>query len=343
MRTACAFARTKAAIVAAGACAGALLLATSCAPPPRDFLLGPAYSEEETPPPARTPLATLPTISSAVFAFGRRVVVDSSTRALAADASRLYYGNAVENSLFAIPKLGGGAPVVVGQPVPVEIAAADGTVAWIGNPGDAVYRVLRIGDVPAKLAEGKVFTSIVTSRGDVYVTETSETHGVVRQLTGLTAGVLAELDGAPRSLALDDQFLYVLDATAVYAVPRAGGKPRRLAAGGNDLARAKLDRDFLYATGLVGTSRAVVRVSKKGGEMAAVEYGVRDAPIAVYDGFVYYVSAGEPAIRRVPRGGGASVVIAHDDALNEVTALVVDSGGIYVGCRDRILAFALPQ
>jgi hypothetical protein len=285
----------------------------------------------------------LPTISSAVYAFGRRVVADSSTRALAADKTRLYYGKAVDNSLYAIPKLGSGAPVVVGQPVPVEIAAADGTVAWIGNPGDAVYRVLRIGDVPAKLAEGKVFTSIATSRGDVYVTETSETRGLVRQLTGLTAGVLAELDGAPRSLALDEESLYVLDATTVYAVPRAGGKPRRLAAGGNDLARAQLDREFVYATAEVGTSRAVVRVSKRGGEMATVEYGVRDAPIAVYDGYVYYVSAADPAIRRVPRGGGASFVVAHDDALTEVTALVVDAGGLYVACRDRILAFAVPQ
>lgn len=322
--------------------ASALALLVSCAPPPRDFLLGPAYAEEQQPVPPRTEPASPPETTSAVVAFGRRDLAASSTRALALDEARLYYGNAVEDSLLAIPKLGG-APVVVGQPVPVEVAARDGIIAWIGSPGDAVYRVLRIGDTPAKLAEGKVFTSVATSRGDVYVTETAETHGLVRQLTGLTPGVLAKLDAAARSLAVDEASLFVLTATTVLAIPREGGKPKRLATGANDLARAQLDREFVYATAEVGTSRAIVRVPKAGGPMMTVEYGVRDAPIAVFDGYVYYASVGDTAIRRVPRGGGGSIVVAYDEALNEVTALAVDATGIYVGCRDRILAFAIPR
>jgi hypothetical protein len=318
----------------------ACVLLVSCAPPPRDLLLGPAYSDEipeTTTLEAPRPPGTTTTTGSAVAS--RRVLAESGTPALAIDGARVYYGSAAEDSLLARPKKGGN-PTVVGQPAPVAISAGDGALAWIGHPGDTVLRVTRVGDAPTKIGDGGIFTAIAVNRGDVFVTEAADEHGLLKKLTGVNAGLVAELDAAPRSLAVDDDSLFVLSASTVSVIPRAGGKPRSLGTA-RDLAHAALDREFVYATAALGTSRAVMRVAKHGGDLTAVQLGVRNAPFAIFEGNLYYLDATEPAIRRVSSSGGSSTVVASDVALAQVNALAVDASGIYVGCEHIVLAFSL--
>jgi hypothetical protein len=272
--------------------------------------------------------------------IGRRVLARTTTRTLATDGVNVYFGDEEQNALMMVSGAGGENPILVERPAPLGLALDGRAIAWIGRPGNVVRRVSRAGAAAVTLRDQGTFTSIAASRGDTFVTENVGTGSALTLLTGSSVAQVASFDAPARAVVVDDAHAYVVTASALLRVPRAGGNVERVASG-SELAHPQLDRDNVYFTGKVAASRGVLRVAKTGGDAVELVRDVRQAPIAVYGNDVFFLDESKPELRRIPTSGGAATLAGRDEALRRVTALVVDESRITVGTeRGGVIALA---
>lgn len=303
-----------------------------------------------------------PHVVAAPSAMGTtpRVLVRAEARALATDAERLYFGDAAGDALSALEKrpAGGAArePTRIARRAPtpggLSFDADDGALAWIASPGDVVLRAPAGGGAPTTIRDRAIFTDVVASAGDVFVTEARGTGGVLTRITGTTAAELASFEGTPRGLAVDGDAIYVATSSGLLATTRARGGVASLASGAA-FASPLVDGPWVYATRAEpsGRSRALVRVKRTGGALETVARGVRDAPIAVHRGVVYWFDAERPALLASPAGDArqgarrAPRLVSADPSLEHPNAITVDDDGAFVatghGDDARIAVIAL--
>jgi hypothetical protein len=260
---------------------------------------------------------------------GWRVLSRASTRAIATDDRRVYFGDEVSGALYAAPKTGGDR-VAIGVPAPAGIAFGAGSVVWIGEPGNLVLRAPRAGGPSEVIRDRGTFTAVAADGADVYVAEATGETGVLTRITGPTATRVALFDTPPRAIVMDETHVYVQTVGQVLRVSRATNEIRAVLVG-TAFSRLALDRDAIYTTDEVGPSRAIVRAPKTGGSTTVLEHALRDAPIAVYRDEVYYFEQDQPTLRRTSTRGGASTIVARSNDLAHVTALAIDPSGIFVG------------
>jgi hypothetical protein len=173
----------------------------------------------------------------------------------------------------------------------------------------------------------------------------------VTRISGESAARLASFDGSPRGIAVDGQQVYLATTSRLLAAPRQPGpggsqKVSELAAGAS-YANAVLDgRGWLYATARTDrTARhVIVRVKTTGSPVETVARDVRDAPIALHEGALYWFDAERPLLLASSEGSPPRTVSDHP-SFERPGALAVDDDGAFVATGDgedsRILVVPL--
>ncbi len=279
--------------------------------------------------------AAPPPIVESIAPARPRVVVRADARAIAVDASHLYYGDAAEDGVFAVPKAGG-EPVRIARRAPVAGALAlDGTtIAWIASPGDVVLRAPVAGGAATSLRDRGIFADVVSVGSDVFIAEAIGGGGALTRVTGATASKLTAFDGAPRCVLADEAAAYLVTPTKIFRVPRTRGEVTTVATGAG-FDSAQLAGEQLYVVMRDGDARVVGRVPKTGGTMTTIARDVRDAPIDVEGEQLLYFDAALPQLRTVRLSGGPPRVLAEDEALLSPTSLAADRTTAYVGTGAR--------
>lgn len=262
--------------------------------------------------------------------------VRASTRALALDATSLYYGDSVDDGIYAIAKTGG-EPARLARHAPVAGAIAlDGdTVTWIASPGDAVLRVsLRNGGQPTTLRDRGIFSGVAAASSDVFITEATGGGGALLRVTGPTAVRLAAFEGSARAVMADATHAYVVTPTKIFRTPHVKGEFETIATG-TSFGCPQMDATSIYIVSEVEGGRVIARIAKTGGPLTVVAREVADAPIAIEGSDLFYFDAKRPQVRAVSVTGGGARVVFHDDALASPTAIVADAATVYVGSGAR--------
>lgn len=274
-----------------------------------------------------------------------RPLVRVDARALATDATHVYFGDSTADTLCALeknpPEGARAEPTRIARPAPIagalSVDSHDAALVWIASPGDLVLRVPIGGGAPTTLRDRAIFTSVTAAGGDVFFTEARGSGGVLTRVTGTTAAQLATFEGAPRGLAVDTDDVYIATSSGLVEAPRARGAVSELASG-RAFASPQVDSAWVYATAVDPTSRsrALVRVKKTGGPLETVATGVRAAPIAIHRGIVYWFDAARPALLASspvddrPAARTARRVVSDDPTFERVNALTVDDDGAFV-------------
>ena len=274
-----------------------------------------------------------------------RPLVHVDARALATDATHVYFGDASDDTVCALeknpPEGARVEPTRIARPAPIagalSVDSHDAALVWIASPGDLVLRVPIGGGAPTIIRDRAIFTSVAAAGGDVFFTEARGSGGVLTRVTGTTAAQLATFEGAPRGLAVDTDDVYIATTSGLEAAPRSRGAVTELA-GGRSFASPQVDSVWIYATAVDPKSRAraLVRVQKTGGPLETVATDVRDAPIAIHRGIVYWFDAARPALIASspvddrPATRAARRVVSDDPTFERVNALAVDDDGAFV-------------
>jgi hypothetical protein len=331
------------AFASVGALAAATILAACVRRGPRDVENQHPRSEFTEVPTATAPVdAGPPRVPATPTATGRRprVLVRGGSHAIALDARNVYFGSDADDALLALPKQATdppSEPTRIARHAPTNGALSldthDGTLAWVGSPGDVVLRVAAKGGTPSTVRDRGIFADVVATGGDVFVTEALGTGGVLTRVTGATSARLGSFEGTPRGLAVDAERAYVATSSRLVSFPRTRGEATELATQAS-FASPQVDDDTLYATAVThGTrARSLVAVPKHGGPLETVATDVRDAPIAVANGVVYWFEAERPNLlaldlRASPRPPAR--VVSVDPVFEHVSALAVDESGVY--------------
>ena len=282
--------------------------------------------------PEPPPVAVQPTVN----ANKPRLVARASTRALAVDATNIYYGDSEDDGIYAMPKAGGEA-VRLARHAPVAGAMALDTdsITWIGSPGDAVYRIaLRGGVQPTTLRDRGIFSDVATVKGDVFIVEAMGAGGALLRVAGGASTRLAAIDGPPRTVMADATHAYVITPTKILRTPYPKGELETIATG-TAFGSAEMDDAYIYVIAAVDHSRVVARFAKTGGPMTPLATGVRDGPLEVAGDDIVFFDAMRPQLRAVPKAGGATKVIVEDESLSGATAIEADGPTIYVATGSR--------
>ena len=290
-----------------------------------------------------------------------REIAKANSRALATDATHVYFGDGDDDTLCSVEKMpaegASNEPVRIARRAPIASALAldshEAALAWIGTPGDVVLRVPVRGGAPTTVRDRAIFTDVAASGGDVFVTEARGSGGSLTRVTKSTAAQLATFEGTPRGIVVDADNVYVETSSRLLSSPRTRGELSELARG-SAFASPHIDDGWLYATTTHPTERRriIVRVRKTGGALETVATNVRDASIAAHHGVLYWFDADRPALLSSPIGADtpgrphpAPRVVSEDPILDRVNALVVDDDGAFVatghGEAARILVISL--
>lgn len=282
--------------------------------------------------PEPPPVAVQPTVN----ANKPRLVARASTRALAVDATNLYYGDSEDDGIYAIPKAGG-EPVRLARHAPVAGAMAldADSITWIGSPGDAVLRVpLRGGAQPTTLRDRGIFSDVATTKGDVFIVEALGAGGALLRVSGGSTTRVAAFDGPPRTVMTDATHAYVITPTKILRAPYPKGELETIATG-TAFGSAEMDDTYIYLIAMVDRSRVVARIAKTGGPITTLATGVRDGPLEVAGDEVLFFDAMRPQLRAVPKNGGAAKVVVEDESLSGATALEADGRVVYIATGSR--------
>ncbi len=276
-------------------------------------------------------------------ALAVRTLAQVVTRAVAVEGARVFFGDAGDDGLFAMPKQGGD-PVRVARRAPVRNALVvdRGQATWIGSPGDVVLRVATTGGTPTTLRDRGLFTDVASSSGDAVFTEAASGGGAVMRVTGATAARLATLEAPPHGLALDGEDAYVIAGDKLLRVPRARGQVDTLAAAASMASPVVSgDRIYVVAAGVSG-EHVVLAVPKTGGQPSPVARRVRArSPLAVHGGVLWVIDADRPRLRAITIATGAEVAHADHEALANAVALAADDDGVFVATDEAGLLLAV--
>jgi hypothetical protein len=282
--------------------------------------------------PAPPPVSVQPTVN----VDKPRLVARASTRALAVDATNLYYGDSEDDGIYAIPKAGGG-PVRLARHAPVAGAMAldADSITWIGSPGDSVLRVsLRGGAQPTTLRDRGIFSDVATAKGEVFIVEALGAGGALLRVSAGATSRVAAFEGAPRAVMADATHAYVITPTKILRSPYPKGELETIATG-TAFGSAEMDDTYIYVVAMVDRSRVVARVAKTGGPVTTLATSAGDGPLEVSGDDVLFFDAMRPQLRAVPKSGGASKLVVEDESLSSVTAIEADGRIVYIATSSR--------
>ncbi len=299
---------------------------------------GGAANTVPEPPPA--------SIQPAVNRKKPRPFVRASARALAIDATSIYYGDSEDDAIYAIPKKNGNTVRLARHaPVAGAIAVDADSIMWIASPGDAVLKLpLHGGGQPTTLRDRGIFSDVATATGEVFITEALGAGGALLRVTGATASRLVSFEGAPRAVVADATHAYVITPTKIFRTPHVKGELETIATG-QAFANPQIDDAFIYVVGEVDRVHVVLRVPKAGGPVTTLARDVRDAPIEIEGGEILFFDAQRPQVRGVRSTGGDVRVVVEDDILSGATAIVADPTTVFVatGARESGLIVAIDR
>jgi hypothetical protein len=287
--------------------------------------------------PAASPAATTTIRSIATpvpTGVKARTIARTHAVAIATTKTHVYFGDAEDDWLLSLAKAGGTEPKRVARHAPVNTAlvADDTSLTWIATPGDTVLRLPLDGAAtPTTIREREIFTDVAAHGGDVFLVTAAAGGGALTRITGPTAARLASFDVVPRAVMVDATNAFVVTAKSVVRTPRKRGEVTTLATGAG-FGNATSDDACIYVTTKHASSRAILRVPKYGGAMTSMSGidGVRDAPIAVRKGEVFFFDEGRPALRAHAIDAGTTRTVSEDPAFERVNALVIDDDGAWV-------------
>lgn len=264
------------------------------------------------------------------------VVARANTRALAMDESRIYYGDAREDAVFAVAKEGG-EPVRIARRAPVagSLALDDGKLVWIASPGNVVLRTDLRTSATTTLREGGIFVDVAASRGDVFVAEAAGAGGALYRIGGDGTTRIATFDALPRALAVSNDEVVVATSTKLLRLPRAGGTPQTIATGAG-FSSPQIDGDFVdvAANDASGSGIVVVRWPKQGGRAVEMGRAERRSPVHVSAGEIFFVTGDKPRLVALAAGGGGRRILSEADALANTTAMTADAQRVFVATND---------
>jgi hypothetical protein len=266
-----------------------------------------------------------------------RVLARAACRAIALDASRVYFGNNEDDGVYSVAKEGG-EPVRLARRAPVAgaLAIEGPSLAWVATPGDVVLRTATAGGSPLTVRERGIFADVAMQGGDVFIAEVAAGAGVITRVTGGTTARIASLETAPRAIAVDATHVYVATATKLVRAPHERGAVETLATGAG-FDSPVLDGDTVYAVAVGAKGRReIVRVGAAGGATVVVA-DVRAAPIAIEGGELFYFDAERPELRALALGATdrAPRVVAVSDDLARPMAIAADAASVYVATGER--------
>lgn len=263
-----------------------------------------------------------------------RIVARANALAIATTKTHVYFGDAEDDWMFALAKQDGAQPERFAQHAAVSgaLVADEKALTWIATPGDAVLRApLDASTPPITIREREIFTGVAAQGGDVFLAGAEAGKGALTRITGSTAARLATLDAVPRALFVDATNAFVVMPASIVRTPRQRGPVTTLALG-EGFSRAATDDACVYVTVRRASSRTIMRVPKYGGATIVTSSidGVRDAPIAVRRGEIFYFDAERPALRALAIDTNASRIVSEDPIFDRVNALAVDDEGAWV-------------
>lgn len=260
-----------------------------------------------------------------------RVLVHARARALATDATRLYFGDAADDVLYAMPKTGGTKePLSRRAPSRDGLAVSDDSIVWIASPGDTILRAsLSSPDRKETIAQGSVFAQVAADGGLVFFTLAVGQGGALDLVTKSAKPRIMTFAGPPRGLALDATHAYVVTPTRILRSSRERHDGQTIATG-TALAGLALDERFAYTTAFVGGSRCIVRAPKEGVSFTTVVKDVSSEIFAIRRGEVAYVDTGAAALRATSLATGATRIVSEDPSFAQVSSLLADDDGFYL-------------
>jgi len=291
---------------------------------------------------ASSGVAEVPRVLAEPMVAGKqaRVFTDASARALAIDATNVYYGDAETDGIYAKAKTGGGEAVRLARRAPVAgaIALDSESITWIASPGDAVLKLPLKGVYPAGYQEARqpttlrergIFSDVTSVSGDIFITEVVGAGGVLLRVTGPTAARLATFDGSPRAVVADSTHAYIFTSTRVLRTPHVKGEVETLATG-TGFAHPQIDAGFLYFVAEIDKVRVVARLPKSGGAITTLARDVRDVPIEYEGGEIMFLDAARAQLRAVRTTGGPVRAIADNESFATATSIVADPTTVYI-------------
>jgi hypothetical protein len=269
-----------------------------------------------------------------VTAVKPRTIARAYAVAIATTKTHVYFGDADDDALLVVPKVGAAEPTRVARRAPVASAlvADASSLTWIASPGDTVLCMpLEGASTPTTLREREIFTGVAAEGGDVFLVGAAPGGGALTRITGATAARLASFDVVPRAVMVDAVNVFVVTPKTVVRTPRSRGGVITLASGAG-LGGSASDDACIYVTTRRGSSRAILRVPKYGGAMTAMSGidGVRDAPIAVRKGEVFFFDESRPVLRAHAIDAGTTRTVSDDPAFERVNAMSIDDDGAWI-------------
>jgi hypothetical protein len=185
-----------------------------------------------------------------VTAVKPRTIARAYAVAIATTKTHVYFGDADDDALLVVPKVGAAEPKRVARRAPVASAlvADASSLTWIASPGDTVLCMpLEGASTPTTLREREIFTGVAAEGGDVFLVGAAPGGGALTRITGATAARLASFDVVPRAVMVDAVNVFVVTPKTVVRTPRKRGEVITLASGAG-LGGSASDDACIYVT-----------------------------------------------------------------------------------------------
>lgn len=265
------------------------------------------------------------------------VLARANTRALAADETRVYYGDAREDAVFAIDKEGG-EPTRIARRAPVagSLALDGGKLSWIASPGNVVLRTDLRTSTTTTLKEGGIFVDVAASNGEVFIVEATGTGGTLHRVgSNGTAARLATFDALPRALAASKDDVVIATSTKLLRLPRSGGPVQTIASGAG-FSSPQIEGEFVVVAANDASSSGVVivRFPKQGGPAVRVGRADRRTPVHASAGELFFVAGGKPRLVAIAADRGRQRILSEADVLSNAIAMTADAEHVFVATSD---------
>jgi hypothetical protein len=251
---------------------------------------------------------------------------------LALGPGHVYFTCYGDGTVQKVPRGGGTATALIGgEDQPHGIAVDATSVYWTASGKQGSLRKLALGGgVPLTLV-GELQTpwELAVDSTDVYLT-VSGAGAVMRvPLDGSMPTTLIAAQGQPQGIAIDadNVFFAARTSSSIKQLPIVGGNPLTLASNQQLPLEVAVDGSYVYWTTEIGV---LGRLPIGGGGLLKTLLSGHEplAGLALDADNLYYVVTGAKGrVMKMPKGGGAPVIMAEGQ--DQPTSVVVDEKSVY--------------